>query len=304
MSFSARPHHEWNLRSRSLTLGARTLVMGVLNVTPDSFSDGGQYLAPEKAVARALTMLEEGADIIDIGGESTRPGKRSPVTAHQEQQRVLGVLESILAASPEAIVSVDTYRAETARLAIAAGVEIVNDVSGFLWDTNMAATCAQLSCGVILMHTRGRPDEWATLPPLAPAEVAPLVYRELAERAATALTAGIPRERLVLDPGFGFGKIGTANYALLADFSELVSLGYPLLAGMSRKGFLAASVEARTGEDATAKSRLHATIAAHTAAILAGASIIRVHDVRPAVEAAAIADEILHAVNVIPQAKE
>ncbi|MDR3736880.1 MAG: dihydropteroate synthase [Acidobacteriaceae bacterium] len=295
MPFAPRPHHEWNLRTRSLSLGARTLVMGVLNVTPDSFSDGGQYLAPEKAVARALTMLEEGADIIDIGGESTRPGKRAPVAAHQEQQRVLGVIESILAAAPDAILSVDTYRAETARLAIATGAEIVNDVSGFLWDDDMAATCAELAPGVILMHTRGRPDEWAALPPLAPAEVVPLVYRELADRAAAAITAGIPRERLVLDPGFGFGKLGPANYSLLADFAELRALDYPLLAGISRKGFLAATIEARTGDEATAKGRLHATLAAHTAAILAGASIIRVHDVRPAIEAAAIADEILQA---------
>jgi dihydropteroate synthase len=295
MPFASRPHHTWQLRSRSLSLGARTLVMGVLNVTPDSFSDGGQYLAPEKAVARALTMLEEGASLIDIGGESTRPGKRAPVAAHQEQQRVLGVIEAILAAAPDTIISVDTYRAETARLAIAAGAEIVNDVSGFLWDEDMAATCAQLACGIVLMHTRGRPDEWAALPPLAPAEVVPLVYRELAARADAALTAGIPHERLVLDPGFGFGKIGPDNYPLLADFSELLALGYPLLAGASRKGFLIQSIEARTGEDANAKTRVHATIAAHTAAILAGASIIRVHDVRPAIEAAAIADDILQA---------
>jgi dihydropteroate synthase len=295
MPFASRPHHEWNLRTRTLALGARTLVMGVLNVTPDSFSDGGQYLAPEKAVARALTMLEEGADIIDIGGESTRPGKRAGITAQQEQQRVIGVIESILAAAPDAILSIDTYRAETALLAIAAGAEIVNDVSGFLWDTDMAAACAQLACGVVLMHTRGLPGEWATLPPLPPGEIVPLVHRELADRAAAALTAGIPRERLVLDPGFGFGKTGPANYPLFAGFSELLAIGYPLLAGASRKGFLAASVEARTGEDANAKSRLHATIAAHTAAILAGASIIRVHDVRTAVEASAIADAILTA---------
>jgi len=295
MAFAPRPHHEWKLRTRSLSLGARTLVMGVLNVTPDSFSDGGQYLAPEKAVARALTMLEEGADLIDIGGESTRPGKRAPVAAHKEQQRVLGVIEAILAAAPDTILSVDTYRAETARLAVAAGAEIVNDVSGFLWDEDMAATCAQLACGIVLMHTRGRPDEWAALPPLAQQEVVPLVYRELADRAAAALTAGIPHANLVLDPGFGFGKIGMANYSLLAGFSELSTLGYPLLAGASRKSFLVRAVEARTGEDASAKSRVHATLAAHTAAILAGASILRVHDVRPAVEATAIADAILQA---------
>jgi dihydropteroate synthase len=289
----ARKSHLWKLRKRELALGSRTLVMGVLNVTPDSFSDGGQYLAPEKAIDHALAMLEEGADILDIGGESTRPGKRGPVAPAIEQERVLGVIEGILAAQPEAVISIDTYKAETARLAIVAGAEIVNDVSGFLWDEGMAAACAQLACGVVLMHARGRPAEWATLPPLAANEVVPLVKRELAERVEAALAAGVAREQIVLDPGFGFGKMGDENYALLAGFSKLQALGFPLLAGASRKGFLLHTLEARTGAEPNAKSRLHATLAVHTAAILAGANIVRVHDVRAAVEAAAIADAIL-----------
>ncbi|HXB61250.1 MAG TPA: dihydropteroate synthase, partial [Acidobacteriaceae bacterium] len=148
-----RKSHLWKLRTRELALGGRTLVMGVLNVTPDSFSDGGQYLAPEKAIDHALAMLEEGADILDVGGESTRPGKRAPLTPEAEQERVLGVIEGILAAQPEAVLSVDTWHAETARAAVAAGAEIVNDVSGFLWDADMASTCAELGCGVVLMHT-------------------------------------------------------------------------------------------------------------------------------------------------------
>jgi len=295
MSFPARPHHLWKLRTRELALGGRTLVMGVLNVTPDSFSDGGQFFAREKAVYHALAMLEEGADILDIGGESTRPGKRAPVTAAQEQERVLGVMEGVLAAQPEALISIDTYKAETARVAIAAGAEIVNDVSGFLWDDQMATACAELGCGVVLMHTRGRPAEWAVQPALAADEVVPLVKGELAARAGAALAAGVARESIVLDPGFGFGKIGDENYPLLQHFSELQALGFPLLAGASRKSFLLRTLEARTGAEPGAKSRIHATIAAHTAAILAGASIIRVHDVRPAVEAAAIADAILQA---------
>jgi dihydropteroate synthase len=281
------------LRTRSLVLGERTVVMGVLNVTPDSFSDGGQYLTSEKAVARALTMLEEGAEIIDVGGESTRPGKRAAVGAAEEQRRVLRVIEGVLAAAPEAVVSVDTYHAETARAAVAAGAEIVNDVSGLLWDDEMAAACAEMACGVVLMHTRGTPQEWAGLPALGAGEVVPLVKSGLAERAAVALGAGIARERLVLDPGFGFGKMGEENFALLYGLASLLELKFPLLAGASRKGFLASAVEARTGEAANAKSRLQATLAAHTAAILGGASIIRVHDVRAAVEAAAVADAIL-----------
>lgn len=288
-----RKSHLWKLRTRELALGGRTLVMGVLNVTPDSFSDGGKFFAPEKAVDHALAMLEEGADILDIGGESTRPGKRGPVSAEIEQERVLVVIEGILAAQPEGVLSIDTYKAETARLAIAAGAEIVNDVSGFLWDEGMAAACAELSCGVVLMHTRGRPAEWASLPALAAGDVVPLVKRELAERVDAALAAGVARERIVLDPGFGFGKMGDENYALLAGFSELQELGFPLLAGASRKGFLMYTLEKRTGAEPGAKSRLHATLAAHTAAILAGASVVRVHDVREAVEAAAIADAIL-----------
>jgi len=293
MAFISRPHHLWKLRTRELALGGRTLVMGVLNVTPDSFSDGGKFFAREKAIAHALMLLEEGADIIDIGGESTRPGKRAPITAEAEQERVLGVIEGVLAAQPEAILSIDTYKAETARAAIAAGAEIVNDVSGFLWDPAMAATCAAAACGVVLMHTRGRPAEWAVQPPLAADEVVPLVKGQLAARAGAALAAGVARESIVLDPGFGFGKIGEENYPLLRQFDVLQALGFPLLAGASRKSFLLKTLEARTGEEPGAKSRIHATIAAHTAAILAGASIIRVHDVRPAVEAAAIADAIL-----------
>jgi dihydropteroate synthase len=293
MSFPARPHYLWKLRTREIALGGRTLVMGVLNVTPDSFSDGGQFFAREKAVYRALAMLEEGADIIDIGGESTRPGKRGPITTEAEQERVLSVIEGILAAQPEAVVSIDTYHAQTARAAIAAGAEIVNDVSGFLWDEAMAAACAELACGVVLMHTRGKPSEWATQLPLSDEEIMPLVKRELAERAEAALAAGVARESIVIDPGFGFGKIGEENYPLLTHFSELLAVGFPLMAGASRKSFLLKTLEARTGAEPGAKSRIHATLAAHTAAILAGASIIRVHDVRPAVEAAAIADAML-----------
>ncbi len=159
MPFARRSRFSWRLRTRELALGGRTLVMGILNVTPDSFSDGGRFFAREAAVDQALRMLDEGADVIDVGGESTRPNAVA-LTPEEEQARVLPVLRGILAAWPEAIVSIDTYHAETARAAVDAGAEIVNDVSGHTWDAAMAATCAELRCGVVVMHTRGLPHEW------------------------------------------------------------------------------------------------------------------------------------------------
>jgi dihydropteroate synthase len=293
MMFGERRQHEWRLRTRGLALGRRTLVMGVLNVTPDSFSDGGEYVKPEKAVERALVMLEEGAEIIDIGGESTRPGRKATVAAAEEQRRVVQVIEGVLALQPEAVVSVDTYRAETARLALEAGAEIVNDVSGLLWDAEMAQVCAESGCGLVLMHTRGRPEEWAGLPELAAGKVVPLVKRELAERLQAAAAMGIRVECVAVDAGLGFGKMGAANWELIAGMGEIVELGRPVVVGASRKGFVGAAIEVRTGEAAGAKERLHGTLAAHTAAILAGASVVRAHDVRAAVEAAAVADAVL-----------
>ena len=169
MPFALRSHCDWKLRTRSLPLGERTVVMGVLNTTPDSFSDGGRFATPAEAIERALAMFDEGADIVDVGGESTRPGNHAPLSAKQEIDRVLPVLAGIFRHRPGSIVSIDTYHAETASAALAAGVEIVNDVSGFLWDSAMAEVCAIAGCGVVLTHTRGRPDEWRTLPPIDPA---------------------------------------------------------------------------------------------------------------------------------------
>jgi dihydropteroate synthase len=284
MGFISRPQASWQLRSRTLTLGAGTLVMGILNVTPDSFSDGGRFRGVEDAVEAGLRMFAEGAAIVDVGGESTRPGDYDKISSQQEVDRVLPVIEGMVRRQPEALLSIDTYRASTARLAVEAGVEIVNDVSGFLWDAAMAETCAALDCGVVVMHTRGRPEEWKALPVLAPTEVVPLVLRELEERLTTAVAAGIKPERIVVDPGFGFGKRGEENYPLLARLDALLALGRPILAGISRKGFLGGSV---------AKERGNASLAALTAAILNGTSVVRVHDVRESVEAAAVADAVL-----------
>ena len=295
MSFAVRARFEWRLRSRTLELGPRTLLMGILNVTPDSFSDGGEWLDGEAALAHALEMLDEGADILDLGGESTRPNAVM-ISADEEQARVIPVLRAILNVRPEAILSIDTYHAETARIAVEAGAEIVNDVSGHLWDAEMSATCAELGCGAVLMHTRGRPQEWRGLPALARDEVMPLVLRDLEARAREAMAAGVAREAIVLDPGFGFGKAFEENFPLLGCFEELQGLGFPLLAGVSRKGFLArVLVEAgmRGEPSGSTHGQIDATTAANTAAILAGAHILRVHDVGPARIAAAIADRIL-----------
>lgn len=296
MAFVRRPAHTWQLRTRSLTLGERTLIMGVLNVTPDSFSDGGAFFHPDAAVAHALSMLDQGADLIDIGGESTRPGAHSPITTRQEQSRVLPVLEAILRERPKSVLSIDTYRAATAHAAVAAGAEIVNDVSGFEWDSAMPQACAQLNCGVVLMHTRGRPSEWRTQSRLAQNQVMPLVKSGLAQSLETALEAGIDRNRIVLDPGYGFGKAFDNNYPLLAHLDELLALGQPILAGVSRKSFLARTLAAisPSPRDIPPAARGNATLAGTTATILAGASIVRVHDVPAALEAASIADAILN----------
>ena len=305
MPFAPRTHHDWRLRTRTLTLGRRTLIMGILNVTPDSFSDGGHFYssehAPERALAQALTMLDEGADILDLGGESTRPNA-TPLSADEEQFRILPVIESLLKQKPETILSVDTFHASTARRAIEAGAEIVNDVSGHLWDPEMSATCAQLDCATVLMHTRGRPQDWPTLPPLPPEEVVPVVLTGLAERLEAVTSAGVQRNKIVIDPGFGFGKRLDENYPILAHLDQLHQFNLPILVGASRKGFLAHTLSQnpslsilQSGGTPSMEDRLHATTAANVAAVLAGAHIIRTHDVRPAVEAAAIADRILAA---------
>jgi dihydropteroate synthase len=320
-----RPVFHWNLGSRSLELGKRTLIMGVVNVTPDSFSDGGQYLDRDQAIEHAERLLDEGADILDIGGESTRPGARvapevttkregheftraamrpkessalapevscPSVSAEEELRRVLPVITGLKKEHPSAFLSVDTYKATVARAAINAGAEIVNDVSGFRWDPQMAKTVADLKCGAVLMHMRGRPEEWRTLPP--PGDIVLLVKRELKEWAEKAVLAGVRRERIVLDPGFGFGKNFAENYPLLARFSELQAAGFPLLAGTSRKSFIGRTL-ARDGKDAPPEARLYGTLASHIALILKGVHILRTHDVKPAAEAARVADAILQA---------
>ncbi len=324
-----RPRFQWDLGSRSLPLGERTLIMGVLNVTPDSFSDGGLYFDPQAAVAHGLDLLDQGADILDIGGESTRPGTPTAtgltpglagaVSAQEELDRVLPVIEAIKKQRPHAILSIDTYKSMVARFAIQAGVEIVNDVSGFTWDSVMSSTVAERPCGAILMHVRGLPHEWFALP--TQPDVVAVVREELRARATEALDAGIPRRSIVLDPGFGFGKNLDDNYPMIARFAEFQTLGFPLMVAVSRKSFLGytaaarlTQVAARNTQPAARNTQLDAapgappepaplppnardtaTLAATVAAVLAGAHIVRVHAVAPALEALAIADAILNA---------
>src|SRR5256885_9001841 len=252
-----RPVFTWNLGSRSLELGKRTLVMGIVNVTPDSFSDGGEHSSPGAAVAHALKLLDEGADIIDIGGESTRPGSRvgaetPAVSAEEELRRVLPVIAAVKRARSSAIISIDTYKANVARTAVEAGAEIVNDVSGLQWDAGMKAALAGLSCGVVLMHTRGRPDEWRSLPTVP--DIIMLTKRELRQRSDAAAAGGIKRDRIVLDPGFGLGKRFEENYPLLRRFSDFQELRFPLLAGVSRKSFIGRGLS-RNGNDAAVAER-------------------------------------------------
>jgi len=308
---------QWNLGSRSLELGKRTLIMGVVNVTPDSFSDGGKFLDRDKALEHAIRLLDDGADIVDIGGESTRPGARvgpepekqpaaekvqesdlksatvaSPLSADEELQRVVPVIAELKNKQPRAVVSVDTYKAAVARAAVVAGAEIVNDVSGFRWDPHMAKTVAELKCGAVLMHMRGRPEQWRNLPPAT--EIMLLVKRELKEWAETAVLAGVRRERIVLDPGFGFGKNFDENYPLIARLGELQAAGFPLLAGVSRKSFIGRTV-GEGDQKVPPEGRLYGTLACQTALILKGTHILRTHDVKASREAARVADAILRA---------
>jgi dihydropteroate synthase len=285
-----RPVFEWNIGSRTIQLGKRTLVMGVLNVTPDSFSDGGQHADHDSALKYGLQMLEDGADIIDVGGESTRPGAKAAVPEKDEIERVIGVIKSLKKERPESLISVDTYKAAVARAAFDAGAEIVNDVSGFRWDAAMKKTLSEMKCGAVLMHSRGRPDEWAKLKPVP--DIVMLVKRELREWADTAQISGMKRDRIILDPGFGFGKKLEENYPLLKRFEEFHQLRYPLMVGVSRKSFIGHAI-ARNGTDAPLAERLHGTVAAETAAILKGTHIVRTHDVRACFEAAKLADVAL-----------
>lgn len=277
---------EWKLARRTLALGGRTHIMGILNVTPDSFSDGGRFFDLERAVAHAEEMIADGASIIDVGGESTRPGG-ALVTTEEELRRIVPVVERLRAQLPDVLISVDTTKAEVARAALDAGAEIVNDISALRFDPSLADEVARCGAGLVLMHSRGTPGTLHTLPPVA--SILPEVTESLRRSIALAERRGVARASIAIDPGIGFGKSQEQNLELLAKLKELAAAfaEFPLLVGTSRKSFIG-----RLLDNAPVEKRLHGTMASVTAAILNGAHIIRVHDVPAASETARIADAI------------
>jgi len=270
----------WKLKAREIKLGERTAILGVLNVTPDSFADGGKYQEPERAYAHALEMEEQGADIIDIGAESTRPGS-APIAAAEELRRLVPVLKRLRGRLTVPI-SVDTYKAEVAERALEHGAEIINDPTGLTFEPHLARMVANYDAGLILNHMRGRPEAWAKQPPLP--DVMGTITRDLDATVSRARHEGIDRTRIVVDPGLGFGKRKEQNEQILARLRELASLELPIMTGPSRKSFLAHPTERET---------LFATAGAVAISILAGAHLVRVHDVAEMRAVADVADEYL-----------
>lgn len=267
----------------SLSFGPDPVLVGVINVTPDSFSDGGEFFGAEAAVAQARALLDEGAHVVDVGGESTRPGS-DPVSPDEELRRVLPVIRGVLSARPDATISVDTYRYSTAEAALDAGAKVVNDVTA-LGDPKMAGLVAEWGCPIILMHMLGEPKSMQQDPRYK--DVVREVRDFLAKRAERAIRAGVKPENLILDPGIGFGKTLEQNLKLLDHLDSLVQLGFPVLVGASRKSFLGKI----TGSE-DPKKRLFGTVAANVLAYERGATFFRVHDVRANGEALAVAAAI------------
>ena len=288
------PYHDsvtrqWKIKDRSLPIGDRTLVMGILNVTPDSFSDGGEFLLPDQAIQHAEKMIAEGADIIDVGGESTRPGGNASVTAQEELQRVIPVIE-LLVKRTRLPISIDTTKSEVARAALDAGAAIVNDISALRFDFYVADAAAKAGAGLVLMHSRGTPATMHRLPPVA--DIMEEVTSSLRSSINMSARRGVKRESIVIDPGIGFGKSQEQNIELIARLDQL-ALAFPdlpILIGTSRKSFIGKMLD-----NAPASERVHGTMASVTAAILNGAHIVRVHDVKAAVETVRLADAIIRA---------
>ena len=277
------------LKRGRLPLGRRTYVMGILNVTPDSFSDGGRHVGPRRAVARALQMLDEGADLIDVGGESTRPGS-ARVPLAEELRRVMPVLEALVPAlrrrkGARPLLSIDTWKAEVARRAAEVGVDLINDISGLTMDPAMAAAVAESGLPVVIQHIRGRPETMRR--PKRYRRLLPEIAAFLRRQIGLARRAGVREERIIVDPGIGFGKGRRDNLAILRHLEVLRGLGRPILVGASRKSFIGTSL------DLPVDQRLEGSLAAEALAIAGGADIIRAHDVRPAVRVARLCDAVL-----------
>jgi len=276
---------QWKFADRSLPYGERALVMGVLNITPDSFSDGGKFYSTESAVAHALQMIAEGADILDIGGESTRPGSFF-VSEAEELQRVIPVIKC-LQTETSIPISIDTTKASVARAALAAGAEIVNDISALRFDPAIADEVVKANAGLVLMHSRGTPKTMQTLPPVK--NIMGEVIGSLHESIAIAHQHGVASESIAIDPGIGFGKTAEQNLELIAKLDQLVAefAGFPIMIGPSRKSFIGKLLD-----NSPADQRLHGTIASLVTSVLKGAHIVRVHDVKAVVEAVRVAEAI------------
>ena len=285
---SSREKFNLQLCSGRLVLGERTLVMGVLNVTPDSFSDGGKFYAEEQAMEHAAQLERAGADLIDVGAESTRPGSQE-ISGEAELRRVLPVLGGLrrLLKIP---ISIDTQKAEVAEASLDAGAQIINDISGLKNDPRIAEVAARRRAPLILVHLRGEPRTMQKGP--FARDVVRDVMQGLRKSVILARKAGVPKSQIILDPGIGFGKSFAQNYELLQELRQLVKLGFPLLVGTSRKGFLGATL-AREGKPAPPEGRIWGTAATVTASILNGAHIVRVHDVSEMVQVARVADCLL-----------
>jgi dihydropteroate synthase len=278
----------WSLPRGELTLD-RPFVFGIVNATPDSFSDGGRYFGAQAAVEHAERLLDEGADAIDVGGESTRPHNAGPVPAGEEAARVVPVVRQLRERRPDAIISVDTVKGEVARAALAAGADVVNDVSGLRLDASLGAACAAFGAGLVLMHSRGTVSDMATYEHAVYADVVGEVVAELQQAMARAAAAGIEASHIVLDPGLGFAKRAEHSLAVLRALSRVVALGRPVLAGASRKRFVGEL--SGVGEPA---ARVHGSVGAHVAALARGARLFRVHDVRAHRQALDVAWAVLH----------
>jgi dihydropteroate synthase len=285
-----RKQFRLRLPSRTLLLGERTLVMGVLNVTPDSFSDGGAFLDSQAAVARALELERDGADLLDVGGESTRPGA-APVSAREELSRILPLFEE-LRGKLRIPISVDTQKSEVAEAALATGAEIINDISALRTDPHLAEIARRAGAPVILMHMRGTPRTMQRGP--SARNVVRDAMTGLREALDRARRAGLAKSQVLLDPGIGFGKSHAQNFEILARLPEFARLGCPIVIGTSRKGFLGRALAGPAERPLPPSERILGTAATVTASILGGAHIIRVHDVAEIVRVARVADAILN----------
>src|ERR1043165_466464 len=273
-----------------MPIGERTLIMGILNVTPDSFSDGGQFTTLDTALAQAEKMIAEGVDIIDVGGESTRPGGE-PVSFQEEIDRVVPVIEA-LARRTEVPISVDTTKSEVAQAALDAGAAIVNDISALRFDFYVADAVARAGAGLVLMHSRGTPATMHRLPPVA--DIMHDVTHSLRASIKMAERRGVKRESIVIDPGIGFGKSQEQNLELIAKLDQLIAAfpDYPLLIGASRKSFIGRILADESGTPAPTEARRHATMPPIPPAILPGGHIVRVHDIKAAIETIRVAESI------------